>query len=162
MECWRHCLGVSNPADIPSRGSQPSDLISNPLWWNGPKVVDHEEVPVEKVSIPDECLNEMKSSQDKFHSLLVNGSNRLSSVIHCEDFSILGWLLWVIAYILRFTRLLVARSNRAGQSIAIDITACDILKAETRWIRESQRSLTSQERPIWVLEKAISAVCLWD
>ena len=109
IECWRHCPGVSNPADIPSRGSKPSDLISNPLWWNVPEIIDHEEVTVEQVPIPDECLNEMKSSHDKVHSLLVNGSNRLSSVIHCEDFSVLGRLLRVIAYVFRSTRLLVAR-----------------------------------------------------
>ena len=77
IECWHHCPGVSNPADIQPRGSKPSDLISNPLCWNGPKVIDHEEVPVEQVPIPDECLNEMKSSHDKVHSLLVNGSNGL-------------------------------------------------------------------------------------
>ena len=56
IKCWQHCPEVSNPADIPSRGSQPSDLISNPLWCNGPEVVDCEEVLVEQVPIPDKCL----------------------------------------------------------------------------------------------------------
>ena len=116
--------GVSNPADIPSRGSQPSDLISNSLWWNGPKVVDHEEVPVDQVRIPDECLNEMKSSQDKFYSLLVNGPNGLSSLIHYEDFSILGRLLWV-----------TAGSKRLVSQLLMTLPR-DVLKAETRWIRE--------------------------
>ena len=141
IECWRHCPGVSNPADIPSRGSKPSDLISNPLWWNGPEVIDHEEVPVEQVPIPDECLNEMKSSHDKVH---INGSNGLFSVIHYEDFSVLGRLLQVTAYFFRFTQLLVTRFKGTGESIGNDITACDILKAETHWIRESQMSLVKQ------------------
>ena len=33
---WRHVRGIDNPADIPSRGVFPSDLLPLDLWWNGP------------------------------------------------------------------------------------------------------------------------------
>ena len=33
---WRHVPTQCNPADIASRGSTPSQLMSFSLWWNGP------------------------------------------------------------------------------------------------------------------------------
>ena len=33
------CVGRSNPADIPSRGSSVGELIHSHLWWNGPEEV---------------------------------------------------------------------------------------------------------------------------
>jgi len=53
--CWRHCPGVDNPADLPSRGAKPADLAKNELWLNGPRwigaVVDEEPHP----EMPAEC-----------------------------------------------------------------------------------------------------------
>ena len=34
---WNYCPTESNPADICSRGSMPSKLITNQLWWSGPE-----------------------------------------------------------------------------------------------------------------------------
>uniref|UniRef100_A0A1X7UJQ0 Uncharacterized protein n=1 Tax=Amphimedon queenslandica TaxID=400682 RepID=A0A1X7UJQ0_AMPQE len=33
---WAHVQGTDNPADAPSRGLFPSELVSHELWWNGP------------------------------------------------------------------------------------------------------------------------------
>ncbi|XP_029664102.1 uncharacterized protein LOC115236044 [Formica exsecta] len=33
---WHHLPGSSNPADCASRGVSPGELVSHPLWWQGP------------------------------------------------------------------------------------------------------------------------------
>ena len=33
---WRHVPGISNPADLISRGVMPNALEGNSLWWEGP------------------------------------------------------------------------------------------------------------------------------
>ncbi len=33
---WRHVRSPDNPADLPSRGMLPTELIKTPLWWFGP------------------------------------------------------------------------------------------------------------------------------
>ena len=34
-EQWRHCPGVLNPADLPSRGLTGDKLLKSVLWWGG-------------------------------------------------------------------------------------------------------------------------------
>ena len=40
---WRHCPGIQNPADLPSRGTTVQQLIESELWWRGPEFLKHEE-----------------------------------------------------------------------------------------------------------------------
>ena len=35
-ECWSHCPGVDNPADIPPRGMTATQLKNNRVWFHGP------------------------------------------------------------------------------------------------------------------------------
>ena len=57
---WKHCSGKDNPADLPSRGVAPTDLVRNSLWQHGPSwLVDPTSDPdMEELVMPDDCLRE--------------------------------------------------------------------------------------------------------
>ena len=45
VDCWDHCSGKSNPADVPSRGLSPAELSASDLWRHGPSWL-HEELSI--------------------------------------------------------------------------------------------------------------------
>ena len=51
-EQWRHCPGLLNPADLPSRGLTGDKLLKSVLWWEGPAFLQlpKSEWPCEMVS----------------------------------------------------------------------------------------------------------------
>ncbi len=61
---WRHCPGISNPADLLSRGLSPLELSVNQLWRRGPKWLDADNTPCGEVTthpMPEECSAELKT-----------------------------------------------------------------------------------------------------
>ena len=75
IDCWSHCSGRDNPADIPSRGLAPLELSVNMLWRNGPSwLTDMETVQeVQRFPMPEECVTEMKAKdRNSVHSLLIS------------------------------------------------------------------------------------------
>jgi hypothetical protein len=62
-EFWRHCPGISNPADLPSRGMTPLELSVNQLWRRGPDCLQVGLTPTpqcELIDMPEPCAMEMK------------------------------------------------------------------------------------------------------
>lgn len=67
MECRRHISGWENPADLPSRGANPIELLDSRLWCDGP------EVPVDEIpetgetdeSMPLLCAEELRADERK-------------------------------------------------------------------------------------------------
>ncbi|GFX74832.1 integrase catalytic domain-containing protein [Trichonephila clavipes] len=45
QEQWHHVSSEQNPADLVSRGLDPSSLLNNSLWWNGPKFLTTKDFP---------------------------------------------------------------------------------------------------------------------
>ena len=66
---WSHCPGKENPADLPTRWSDPTQLATNSHWWNGLEWLKKDEKywpdPLLAQGVPQTCLEEMKSVRKK-------------------------------------------------------------------------------------------------
>ena len=154
VTCWRHCPGRDNPADIPSRGLKPMELISNALWWYGPSwltVSDREEVL--SGEMPGECIGELRASQCEALGLLVSESVQISYVIDMQRYSSLSKLLRVTAFVLKFISILRERVSNYGADGEDTCERGDnmemtlfIKKAELIWVKDVQSSLVQDRR----------------
>lgn len=145
VECWSHCSGKTNPADIPSRGSSSAELSISELWRHGPSWL-HEEliVPAPPTDIPEACAKELKSSN--VCCLITSSDNpvHLSTIVDCRRYSSINSLFRVTAYVLQFISLLKG-NGKSGQ-----LTQNDFTSARRLWIADCQMTLMSDKNfPMW-------------
>ena len=139
-ECWRHCPGQSNPADLPSRGVL-VDKIQGDLWQKGPtglKLPEAEWPQQDRVCEPRECLDEERKS--KITPVLLSNARmhpeetcRLKNVIDIARFSTLDRLHRVTAWVLRWRAICANRTSERG-----DLTTEELQRAESLWLKELQ------------------------
>ena len=160
---WNYCPTESNPADICSRGSMTSKLITNQLWWSGPEFLrgEKEQWPSLKMNSVEVTSNdsdprlELKkgtcNNSKKQHdsSVLVNIASgeatsekrlNLDCIIPLEKFSSLQRLMRVTAYVLRFVSNL-KQSKRKKELIDGEVMQEEMDQARELWIKEVQRSV---------------------
>ena len=109
VECWKHIPGIKNPADVPSRGATPLDLLVNKLWREGPEVPLEQAVGEEQpeMDVPPECLEELRASENQVvHGLLAAETVGIDNLINVQNFSNLSRLLSVLTYVLKFCSIL--------------------------------------------------------
>ena len=97
--------------------------------------------------MPEECLTEMKNTKtETTHGLLAaTDSPSIDNVVNCEEFSSLRRLLTVTARVIKFGQ--VSLTKIRGAAVG-DVDYKD--KAETLWIKASQRILQSDKKfPQW-------------
>ncbi|XP_043203579.1 uncharacterized protein LOC122371370 [Amphibalanus amphitrite] len=138
-ECWRHCPGQSNPADLPSRGVSVKKMQED-LWQRGPAWL---ELPEEgwprqdRICEPPECLKEEKKSKTApvlvTHQTHPDGSCRLKNVIDVSRFSTLDKLHRVTAWVLRWKAIRPGQTREHG-----DLTVEELRRAENIWLKELQ------------------------
>ena len=138
-ECWRHCPGSENPADIPSRGTTIYDLQTNRLWWNGPEWLgDLRETYELDKTMPKECQGELKSVERLTVTLLSKvNHNGIAQVMEIKDYGSLGRLFRVTELVLKF----IERLRRATNE---EIDGCRA-QGEAMWIKVAQQSLTDHK-----------------
>ena len=158
IDQWQHCPGAENPADIPSRGIDPHQLQSCPLWLSGPNLLpegdtssDHDD----PTTMPDECKLEQRKSK-KTHTLLTpaNGGTepKIGKSIKCEDFGSKGQLLRVTCYVLKFIKLLRQRASgiQTGTLTTTMAPCMDLQEAENYWLKDMQATLETRPKfKIW-------------
>ena len=145
--CWKHCPGRENPADLPSCGVLPYELVGSRLWHYGPDWLIHPKMSRdEELEMPEDCLKEIKTAHYPTYNLLTaEGSNNLSTIIQCKSYSNLLRLLRVTAYVFRFID--KVRSTIKGvntKELNTELTAAELNRAERLWITESQKSFKEE------------------
>ncbi len=130
---WRHVSGVSNVADIASRGAWPNELMQS-RWLIGPDFLWDLQLPEsDQTSVVPENDPELRSS----HSL----ASTTTCEFDIDRFShVSSWfrLKKVVAICLAFKKVLKARvsKDRLAQLYPLDsITADDIRQAESEIVR---------------------------
>jgi len=168
---WKHCPGIENPADIPSRGMSAPELSCCSTWRTGPAWLSESNLEPtldenSSMDPPAECLDEMtlKKRNQQVSLLVTEESIHISELIKCDRFSSLQRLLRVTALVIKFVRILRSRvknretmnkSTRALRSRTREfskeeeiktITETDITEAELYWIKEVQDVMTRNHR----------------
>ena len=153
VNVWKHCPGIDNPADLPSRGAELSMLIDDPLWLNGPKWLcginptEDCELPPEN-AVLEECVLEMRNKErlqvKGAHNLL--STTGLDTVINCENFSSLTRLLRTTAYVRKFTERVKAKVKGTTEHVSPELNVTDLAVSELYWITISQRMLVQDDQ----------------
>lgn len=93
---WRHVISSDNPADIISRGINPSELINSILWWRGPKWLSYYEN-----QWPTSTLIKISDPSEQKHHTKVMVSTFIDMSLF-EKYSSFLKLQRVVTYLLRF------------------------------------------------------------
>ena len=141
-EYWKHCPGQENPADLPSRGIAPTELVTSKLWRHGPDwLVDTRFIiEEEELCMPEECAKEVRVT----HCYLACNSStwdlcNIGKLVDCEKFSQMRRLLRVTAYVIKFANLFKVKGNNMDNGM--ELTTSELMRAEDLWVKESQGSL---------------------
>ena len=102
---WRHIPTHCNPADLLSRGIDPSAIKSCDLWWYGPSflrqdTIDLPHTPTDLVNLPEIKSNICYAANDAHHNSNFN-------IINFERFLNFMRLQRSICNVLRFIKLLL-------------------------------------------------------
>jgi hypothetical protein len=120
-ECWRHVQGSVNPADFPSRGMFPQELIHCKLWWDGPPwlKLESSEWPNNPIVVAD--------TSDEETIMLCVANIRHSPLIPYDRYSSFIHLVRVTCWIFHFLhncRLKCPSSSPHLLSSEIHVAAC--------------------------------------
>ncbi len=147
---WSHCPGVTNPADLPSRGLFLVELSVSKIWHRGSEWLHAAALSCDgnvMLTMPDECASELKGIQPTHNLLATEVKPSVGSLLKCEDYSTLSRLLRVTGYVLRAIKLFKSRSSSSRRHLS---TLSPEELAERLWIVQAQVSLLVEKNfPSW-------------
>ena len=136
---WKHVPGKENPADLGTRGADPSQLKNSKLWWFGPAWLtkDEKEWPV-KFQI-EETPESMIEAKQSVNVLVISQEEiGLSKIIDYTRFGKWQKLKRSVAYLFRFVHNVTAKKN--GKQMQTGRLTMDELRSAEHKLLESAQS----------------------
>jgi hypothetical protein len=141
-ERWRHVPSIDNPADAPSRGIFPSELVSLDLWWKGPAWLYEDEEAWPRSNLQLKCIDaESQELKVASHEATICS---LQPVVSVDSFSDYTRLVRVIGWIRRFITNCCPKLRDAVLSNSC-LTIDEYLNAERTLLLTSQQSQFPEE-----------------
>ncbi|XP_045498045.1 uncharacterized protein LOC123696083 isoform X2 [Colias croceus] len=131
-----HVSGIENPADVLSRGITPLNLVSHPLWFQGPQWARSDPSDWPLRSLDGESIADIPERKLLAHTVC-------SPIKHCALYDtalrVSSWsrLLRVVVYIYRFLKLLPRRG--------VMMTAEDLNFSENKLLAALQNKYFAEE-----------------
>ena len=143
---WRHVPGVQNPADLPSRGCTPAELVAS-RWWEGPAwlKLSRSEWPATEFNTNEEEINsEVKKLSVRNSVSLLNKNVESESARYCRGTNDFIKILKIAGWVNRFTKNARIKKdkkeNREANSFLIVI---EIKNAEILILKRVQKEMFS-------------------
>lgn len=127
--CWRHVSSEQNPADLVSRGIEPSKLQGQEIWWVGPHWLSKDMIHWPKVNIQLDVQDEKRN-----RCLVSTETHHVETM--ADRFSTLEKLTRVTVYCLRFIQ--KCKNHSRSYSELAGITSTELEKAMEIHCRQAQ------------------------
>ena len=143
---WHYCPTADNPADIITRGTIVQQLATSSLWNKGPPWLTNDKNWPQWSPSSSFHLHVAAVTSEEFvplppRSLQQPRTISLHNIIDPANYSTLGKLLRITAYVYRFTYNIMKNNSRQYDPL----TATEIDFARKQWIRNSQHQVYSAE-----------------
>jgi hypothetical protein len=121
--------GIDNPADLPSRGIVPQQLVDSQLWWNGPTWLSGS-----SNLWPSAVLQSSSEAEAELRPVKTNALHSLFESNLLEKYSKFSRLIRTTAWLLRF----ISRCRRRAQTTSSCLTVKESDEALNFWVKRVQ------------------------
>ena len=144
---WFYVRTTTNPADIPTRYCDPTKLLSNQLWWNGPSYLENSESSSPDQSIILSKRHSKEDIADEVTKVVANTANKLgiiniSNIIPIEKLSSLQRLLVFTCYGNRFIKIIQKSKKKLPGTFSFE----EKDNALNIWIQRKQKCVIFSEK----------------
>ena len=135
-EQWRHVPGTVNPAGLPTRGLSAVALAESEVWMEGPAFLKEDQSTWPAGPPPRDDTKKTEHCERRTPTRAYMTRSRANVIIDPNKFSSLKQLLHVTGWVRRFAD--NCRLPQGSRKNTFTLTAAEMLKAETRWLKQAQ------------------------